>query len=112
MRGRIPIHQGNGFILSETGGAEEITLTTSQIPLHSHPLLATTDIANSGNPAGANLATTATGNKIYSATASPNIAFNSSTIAIDGGSQPHTNFQPYLCVSFIISLYGLFPSPT
>ena len=50
LRGRIPIHQGNGFILAETGGAEEITLTVSQIPAHSHPLLATGGFANSTDP--------------------------------------------------------------
>lgn len=111
LRGRIPIHQGNGFILAETGGVEEVTLTVNQIPAHSHPLLATTDIANSGNPANAILSSTATGNKIYAAT-SPNIQLNNNSISPDGGSQPHTNFQPYLCVDFIISLFGIFPSPT
>lgn len=111
MRGRIPIHNGNGFILAETGGAEEITLTVNQIPSHSHALVATTDISNTGNPADAILSTTATGNKIYSTT-SPTVALNNSTIAPDGGSQPHTNFQPYLCVNYIISLFGIFPSPT
>src|SRR4026209_2265246 len=50
LRGRIPIHQGNGFILAETGGAEEITLTVSQIPAHSHPLLATADAATGTAP--------------------------------------------------------------
>lgn len=111
LRGRIPIHQGNGFILAETGGAEEITLTVNQIPAHSHPLLATTDIANSGNPGNAMLSSTATGNKIYAATI-PSVQLNNNSIATVGGSQPHTNFQPYLCVNFIISLFGIFPSPT
>ena len=55
-RGRIPIHQGNGFILAETGGAEAITLTTQQIPVHSHALLATKAAATSGNPGGRVLA--------------------------------------------------------
>lgn len=111
LRGRVPIHQGNGFVLAETGGAEEITLTAAQIPAHSHPLLATTDIANSGNPGNAILSSTVTGNKIYAAT-DPIITLNNNSIATVGGSQPHTNFQPYLCVSFIISLFGIFPSPT
>jgi microcystin-dependent protein len=111
LRGRVPIHQGNGFILAETGGAEEITLTVNQIPAHSHPLLATTDIANSGNPGNAMLSSTATGNKIYAATI-PSVQLNNNSIATVGGSQPHTNFQPYLCVNFIISLFGIFPSPT
>ncbi|HMW00873.1 MAG TPA: tail fiber protein, partial [Acidobacteriota bacterium] len=50
LRGRLPLHQGNGFILAETGGAEEITLTVQQIPAHSHPLLATVNIANNTTP--------------------------------------------------------------
>ena len=52
LRGRIPIHQGNGFVLAETGGAEEITLTVSQIPAHSHPLLASGDTGNQVDAAG------------------------------------------------------------
>lgn len=108
LRGRIPIHQGNGFILAETGGAESITLTMQQIPAHSHSLLATTDLANSASPADAYLSTTATGNKIYS-TAAPSVALHPQEIGPTGGSQPHDNFQPYLCINFIISLFGEFP---
>ena len=52
LRGRLPLHQGNGFILAETGGAEEITLTVNQIPAHGHPLLVTDDTATQGNPGG------------------------------------------------------------
>lgn len=116
LRGRVPLHNGTSsfgttFQLAETGGAEEITLTVNQIPAHSHPLLATTDIANSGNPGNAMLSSTATGNKIYAATI-PSVQLNNNSIATVGGSQPHTNFQPYLCVNFIISLFGIFPSPT
>ncbi|WP_264535673.1 phage tail protein [Flavobacterium sp. N1736] len=111
MRGRVPLHNGNGFILAENGGVEEVNLTVNQIPSHSHPLTATTDIANTGNPADAVLSTTATGSKIYSLSA-PTVALNNTAIVPDGGSQPHTNFQPYLCINFIISLFGIFPSPT
>lgn len=111
LRGRIPIHNGNGFILAETGGVESVTLTANQIPAHNHALLATTDLANSASPANAYLSATVTGNKIYS-TASPTIPLNTQEISPTGGSQPHDNFQPYLCVDFIISLYGIFPSPT
>jgi microcystin-dependent protein len=111
LRGRIPIHNGNGFILAETGGAEEVTLSVNQIPTHKHSLMATTDLADSASPADAYMSTTATGNKIYS-TASPTTALNSGVISQDGGSQPHNNFQPYLCVDFIISLFGIFPSQT
>lgn len=111
LRGRIPIHQGNGFTLAETGGVEEVTLTSSQIPSHSHPLLASNNLANSGNPGNNLLSSTATGNKIYAAT-NTSVALPNNSITAVGGSQPHTNFQPYLCVDFIISLFGIFPSPT
>ena len=110
LRGRIPIHQGNSFILAETGGAEEITLTVSQIPAHSHPLLATTNAATSPNPGGA-LPATGVVSELYWGDP-PEANASSQAVAPIGGSQPHTNFQPYLCVDFIISLFGIFPSPT
>jgi microcystin-dependent protein len=109
LRGRIPIHQGNSFILAETGGAEEITLTVQQIPAHSHPLLASTN-AGGSNPQGSVLATSTAVDLYRESTASA--ALSPQAVSPVGGSQPHTNFQPYLCVDFIISLFGIFPSPT
>lgn len=110
MRGRIPVHQGNGFILAETGGAEEITLTVSQIPVHSHPVLATTAIANDASPNNNVAAQTSTFD--FYQTSDPTTPMAPQSVGPTGGSQPHTNFQPYLCVNFIISLFGIFPSPT
>lgn len=110
LRGRIPIHQGNGFILAETGGAEEITLTVSQIPAHSHPLLGTTSIVNDANPLNNVTGQTNTFDMYQSTPGGSPMAPQS--ISSVGGSQPHTNFQPYLCVDFIISLFGIFPSQT
>jgi microcystin-dependent protein len=110
LRGRIPIHQGNGFILAETGGAEEITLTVGQIPAHSHALLASTSVANASSPAGALLAQSTAADLYIEDTTS--VSLNALSVTAVGGSQPHTNFQPYLCVDFIISLFGIFPSPT
>src|SRR5205807_4993463 len=60
LRGRLPLHQGNGFTLAETGGVETVTLTIAQIPAHSHPMLATTTVANDQNPANNVLAQTGT----------------------------------------------------
>ena len=112
LRGRIPLHQGNSFILAETGGVEEVTLTVQQIPAHSHPLLASTANAQSGSPTGSLLAnTTGTGGIMY-IEAAASTPLSAASIGGTGGSQPHTNFQPYLCVDFIISLFGIFPSPT
>jgi microcystin-dependent protein len=110
LRGRIPIHQGNGFILAETGGAEEITLTVNQIAAHSHAFLASNDTATAVSPGGNLPATTNVAKKIYADAASPTTPMAPS-IGPTGGSQPHTNFQPYLCINFIISLFGIFPSP-
>ena len=107
LRGRIPIHQGNGFILAETGGAEEITLTVNQIPAHSHPLLASTNFASQGSPAGSLVAQPTVVQLYFQSPGGVNLSPVS--MGPTGGSQPHTNFQPYLCVDFIISLFGIFP---
>jgi microcystin-dependent protein len=110
LRGRVPIHQGNGFILAETGGAEEITLTVNQIVVHSHPVLASANPGGQSSPANLVLARD-TGADLYGAD-TPYVSLSPQAISPVGGSQPHTNFQPYLCVDFIISLFGIFPSPT
>ncbi|MBV8857338.1 MAG: phage tail protein [Acidobacteria bacterium] len=113
LRGRIPIHQGNGFILAETGGAETITLTVSQIPAHSHPMLATSNQAATTAPSNTSLpAITALSTITPYGSDAPKGTLSPQTVSSVGGSQPHTNFQPYLCVDFIISLFGIFPSPT
>jgi len=111
LRGRFPIHQGNGFILAETGGAEEITLTANQMPAHAHSLLAVggqpgDQISPAGNLPAQSF------NVVPYLNDAPIGDFNAAAITPAGGSQPHTNFQPYLCVDFIISLFGIFPSPT
>jgi microcystin-dependent protein len=109
LRGRVPIHQGNAFILAETGGAEEITLTISQIPSHSH-VVSASNTGGSDNPANNYWANSTTG-KPYALPGAA-VTMNNATVQPSGGSQPHTNFQPYLCVDFIISLFGIFPSQT
>jgi microcystin-dependent protein len=110
LRGRVPLHFGNGFILAETGGVEEVTLTTQQIPIHNHAYLGTTSAANDAN-AQNNLVAQPTAGFPY-LNANPTVAMAPSSITPTGGSQPHTNFQPYLCINFILSLFGIFPSPT
>jgi microcystin-dependent protein len=110
LRGRLPIHQGNGFILAETGGAEEITLTTNQIPVHSHPFVAA-NVDGNQTPAQGALPASSQNVTPY-VNFPPDTNMKATAISPRGGSQPHTNFQPYLCVDFIISLFGLFPSQT
>ncbi len=112
LRGRLPIHQGNGLILAETGGVEEVTLTVNQIPAHTHALLASSGNATDKAPANLVAAAANIVNISPFGTDAPLGTLSPQTITPAGGSQPHTNFQPYLCVDFIISLFGLFPSPT
>jgi len=110
LQSRVPIHQGNGFILAETGGAEEITLTVSQIPAHSHPFLATLNPGATTN-AQPNLTANSPNVGLYIEDV-PTVNMSAQAISAVGGSQPHTNLQPFLCINFIISLFGIFPSPT
>jgi microcystin-dependent protein len=110
LRGRIPIHQGTGFALAETGGAEEITLAVNQIPSHAHPLQASTSPGVSSN-AQSNDICSSPSLLLYIEGQSPDTNLSPSVVGLVGGSQPHTNFQPYLCVDFIISLFGIFPPP-
>lgn len=112
LRGRMPLHQGNGFVLAETGGAEEITLTVGQIPGHSHPMLASADTATTLTASGAVLAASTGATISPYGTDAPRTNLAAQSVTPVGGSQPHTNMKPYLCVSFIISLFGIFPSPT
>lgn len=111
LQGRVPVHQGNGFILAETGGAEEVTLTVSQIPAHSHPFIASSAAGSSSN-AGNNMMATSVGNLYFPPPASSPGTMSASMVQPVGGSQPHSNMQPYLCLNYIISLFGIFPSPT
>ncbi len=110
LRGRIPVHQGNGFVMGEMAGVEQVTLTTTQIPAHGHPLLASTSAGSDNNTSGKLLAQSPTVSAYVEASTDGNLAANA--ISSVGGSQPHDNIQPILCINFIISLYGIFPSPT
>jgi microcystin-dependent protein len=110
LRGRIPLHFGNGFTLAETGGVETVTLTVSQIAAHSHPLLGSGDIANSPNAQSSVVAQSAQVNTFING--APSVGMSPQIVSSVGGSQPHNNFQPYLCIDFIISLFGIFPSQT
>src|SRR5436190_22292054 len=110
LRGRVPIHQGNTFVLAQTGGAEQVTLTVNQIPAHTHPLLASTGPGSANTPVG-NVTGESPSLSVYIEDA-PSTNLNPAAVGNTGGSQPHTNFEPYLCIDFIISLVGIFPSST
>ena len=110
LRGRLPVHFGNSFVLAETGGAEEITLTVPQIPAHSHAFLCSTSPASSNSPTNQLPALTQAATITPYGTDAPQLQLNPQSVGPVGGSQPHSNFQPYLCIDFIISLFGIFPS--
>lgn len=112
LRGRLPMHMGNGFILAETGGVEEVTLTVNQIPSHSHPLLGSNNQAASFAPLNQVGGITQLATVTPYTADNPGLALAPTAVSTVGGSQPHTNFQPYLCVDFIISLFGIFPPPS
>jgi len=107
LRGRLPLHVGNGFALAEQAGVETVTLTVQQIPAHSHPVLASQNAGSSTQPLN-NVTAQNASVQIYRAQA-PVAPMNAQAVVATGGNQPHDNFQPYLCIDFIISLFGIFP---
>jgi microcystin-dependent protein len=105
------MHQGNGFTLAQQGGTETVTLTVSQIPAHAHPAICYSGGGNSGTPVGKFWSTDPMGNTAaYTASSDSQMAGNA--IGTAGSSQPHENMKPFLAISFIISLFGIFPSQT
>src|SRR5262245_16078213 len=106
LRGRVPIHVGNGMIQGQRAGAEAHTLISSEMPTHTHMLSAFSAAPNVGSPSGNEWASLASG---YSSL-TPNTTLAPSAITNTGGSQPHTNMQPYIVLNFIIALQGVFPS--
>jgi microcystin-dependent protein len=109
LRGRVPIHQGSGFVIGQLAGLESVTLTTNQIPAHSHVPLASA-AADSTNPANGVWGVAAQA-RPYAA--GPNTGpMDPGAVGNTGGNQPHDNMMPFLAVSFIIALEGIFPSPT
>lgn len=116
LQSRVPMHAGTGpdgvtYQLGEAAGVESVTLTINQIPIHNHAFIASNTVATSQLPGGNVAAQGAGGAQIYTSASSP-LPISPQTLGPTGGSQPHENLQPYLCISFIISLFGIFPSQT
>lgn len=109
MQGRIPVHFGKEYVQAEMGGTESVTLTVNQIPAHNHMLLANNSVANTPNIGNNLLGLSSQVNMFFGDPTSVNMAANA--ISPDGGSQPHDNMMPFLCINYIISLFGIFPSP-
>ena len=108
LRGRVPIHQGNGYTIGEMGGQENVALNQSQLPSHQHALEATTAAGTAGSPIGHLLAQPNLGH--YGSDSSNLVTMNPASIQPQGGSQAHDNMQPYLALNYCIALQGAFPS--
>jgi microcystin-dependent protein len=115
LQSRVPMHMGTRsgvtYQLAEAAGVESVTLTTQQIPIHTHAAVASTAAGSQPSPVGGVLATTGGGISLYYEGAVDS-NMNGGSVTPVGGSQPHENCQPFLCINFIISLFGIFPSPT
>ena len=110
LQSRIPIHMGNGFNQGESAGTESVTILPTQMPAHSHPLVASAITGDQVSPSGNLLANSF--NVVPYINDVPNGNMSANAITPFGGSQPHNNMQPYVCIYYIISLFGIFPSPT
>jgi microcystin-dependent protein len=113
LQSRVPIHMGTGpsgttYQLGEMAGVEQVTLTAQQIPAHTHSMLGSANSPTGPVPVGQVHAAAS----IYTAPASSPLNMNAQSIVPVGGSQPHDNMQPFLVISYIISLFGIFPSQT
>ncbi len=110
FRGKVPIHFGDGHTLGESAGQEAHTVTSQEMPQHTHFVTAIdNNSGNNNNPIGNYLSNTLP-NNLYSNTAANAVVMHPSTVSNVGGSQPHNNMQPYLTLNFIIALQGIFPS--
>lgn len=112
LRSRVPIHMGtngaNTYVLGQNGGVETVTLTQNQMPVHTHPVYASST-GGSDNPAN-NVWGNAPQTKPYGTAPGP-AAMNTASVGNAGGNQPHDNMVPFLAINFIIALEGVYPSP-
>lgn len=112
LQSRIPVHQGTApggstFVIGQAAGTEAVTLIQSQLPAHTHT--AQGNAADGGQTSPANNFWGLSASNVYSTTA-PATPMNAAAIGSTGGSQPHENMLPFLCINFIIALQGIFPS--
>ena len=115
LQGRLPVHQGTGndgitYTIGEKAGVESVTLTTQQIPIHNHSFRATLNPPSATDPTNQVIAQSLQIQIFTEDVANKQMSANA--LQATGGSQPHENLQPFLCVSFIISLFGVFPTQT
>jgi microcystin-dependent protein len=112
LQSRVPIHQGQGvglspYVVGQNGGTENVSLSIQQMPQHNHTIGSATT-AGSNKPANNYPADAASGNAYSAGPATGTL--NQQAVSFQGGSQPHANIQPYLCITFVIALQGIYPS--
>lgn len=116
LQGRAPVHMGQGpgisqgYVIGQEGGVEQVTLTSQQMPVHSHAFTATQDSGTAGQPQG-NVVAAGVGNRIYIASG-PDGQTSTNAVQASGGNQPHENRPPFIVINYIIALFGVYPSPT
>lgn len=113
LRGRVPVHQGQGSglsprVIGELAGAESVMLTGQQIPVHEHPFMATSAVGSVAAPSGA-LVAQSPQIQMYIEDA-PDTNMSPNAVSLTGGNSAHNNMMPYICINYIISMYGIFPS--
>lgn len=111
LQGRIPVHMGSNagttFVIGENGGVESVTITSGSTPIHNHGLISYNAVANTPNAGNNLLAQASQVSMFFGDPPNQNMA---NSVGPQGGSQPHDNMMPYLCLNFIISLFGVFPT--
>ncbi|MDC8787073.1 phage tail protein [Roseateles koreensis] len=111
LQGRTPLHVGPTTVQGQSGGAENVTLLQAHLPVHSHGLSGTSDLANASAPGLAVPAAKGRGGvNHYAGAGSVNASLDASSVSLVGGNQPHSNMQPYLVMNYVIALQGIFPS--
>jgi microcystin-dependent protein len=116
LSARLPVHMGTGsdgvnYVIAQSGGTETVTLQTSQLPTHTHPYIGTAALATTNDPTN-NVPASSTGATVlpYGLDQPPTV-LNPSSVSPVGQGGAHDNVQPFICINYIISLYGVFPSP-
>ena len=115
LRGRVPLHVGQGpglssYVLGQVGGAENATLQVTNLPSHTHSVNCSSSGGNQASPGGNFLAVESTGTSANYSSGPPDSAMNAQALGPVGGNQPFSIQQPYGCVTFVIALQGIYPS--
>ena len=107
LRGRIPFHQGNSFVMGQIAGSESVTLVANQLPTHTHVLGANSSAGTQDSPTNGFWAQSALDE--YSTQAAAH-SMAPAAVSLTRGNQPHDNMPPFLVINFVISLFGIYPS--